>query len=50
MPFHFCMDELLAIAAALPFVGYGFARLRGWIAARRQRALCGHDACKVHKS
>lgn len=30
MPFHFCTDELLAILAALPFIGIFFHRLHAW--------------------
>lgn len=30
MPFHFCTDELIAIIAMLPFIGYYFNKLHTW--------------------
>lgn len=42
MPFHFCSDELMAIMAALPFVGVAVARLRAWWHARHAARTCIH--------
>lgn len=30
MPFHFCPDEVMAIMAAIPFIGVLFRRLHLW--------------------
>jgi hypothetical protein len=30
MPFHFCTDELLAIMAMIPFIGFIFAKMHVW--------------------
>lgn len=51
MPFHFCQDELIAIEAAIaavPLIGYGWARLKARVARRESRCSAprcgGHDA------
>ena len=30
MPFHWCMDETLALMAVLPFIGFYFRRVHAW--------------------
>lgn len=30
MPFHICMDEVLAFLAIFPFIGFFFRRLHVW--------------------
>lgn len=30
MPFHFCAEEVMAIMAAIPFIGFIFRRLQLW--------------------
>jgi hypothetical protein len=30
MPFHWCMDETLALMAMLPFIGMFFRRMHAW--------------------
>ena len=30
MPFHFCIDELIAIMAMIPFIGIFFRKVHAW--------------------
>lgn len=30
MPFHWCMDETLALMAMIPFIGMFFRRMHAW--------------------
>ena len=30
MPFHFCIDELIAIMAMIPFIGIFFRKIHDW--------------------
>lgn len=34
MPFHWCMDETLALMAVLPFIGFYFRRVHAWYHAK----------------
>ena len=43
MPFHFCTDELLALLAMIPFIGYFFRKLHAWY-----HAKMGHSCHEKH--
>jgi hypothetical protein len=30
MPFHFCIDEFLAVLAMIPFIGFYFRKAHAW--------------------
>lgn len=42
MPFHICIDEIMAVMFALPLVGYAVTRVRAWCCRHRDRCCKGH--------